>query len=184
MAEIILITGGSRSGKSRYAQKLAESLSGKRAFIATCPKVDEEMDARIKRHQADRSPELWTTIEEPVNLNKVFRTMGIYEVFLLDCITLWVNNLMYEGNKIGKKYSEDNITEKCREWIATVKNLDCTLIVVTNEVGMSVIPADPETRLYRDLIGRANQVIAEAADKVALVACGQTLYLKGCGEQQ
>jgi adenosylcobinamide kinase/adenosylcobinamide-phosphate guanylyltransferase len=179
MAKIILITGGSRSGKSRYALQLGQSLEGKRAFIATCPPVDEEMQARITRHKQTRDSAKWQTIEETAELEKVITSRPGYEVYLIDCLTLWINNLMYEGLEKNVTYTEDMIEQKCLDLLQAMNSSNANFIIVTNEVGMSVIPAEPETRLYRDLIGRANQVLAAKADEFVLVTCGIPMKVKG-----
>ncbi len=179
MSEIILITGGSRSGKSRYAVKMGESLPGSRAFVATCPNVDQEMEARIRKHRQNRSPELWHTIEETVSLEKVIQTHPRHDVYLIDCLTLWINNLMYEGHQKDITYTEDEMERRCKQLIKVLKDSKARIIIITNEVGMSIIPDNPETRLYRDLIGRVNQVVAEVADKVILISCGLPIVLKG-----
>ena len=123
--------------------------------------------------------ENWDTIEETSDLAGVLDVSKNYDVYLIDCLTLWINNLMYDGSQKGTVYDEDCIEKECRKLIACFKKTNSTVILVTNEVGMSIIPADPETRLYRDLIGRANQILAEAADKVVLISCGIPLTLKG-----
>ena len=94
MGDVVLVTGGSRSGKSDYARRLAESLAGPRVFIATCPPVDEEIEERIRRHQESRRAAGWHTIEEQVALADILRGAGRYRVVLVDCLTLWINNLM------------------------------------------------------------------------------------------
>ena len=175
---ITLITGGSRSGKSRHALKLGESFPGPRAFIATCPPVDDEMKIRIDRHKQDR-PGSWDTIEETVELERAVESNPGYKVYIIDCLTLWINNLMYEGNRRSLTFTEAGIEERCGQLIACMQSKDAHIIVVTNEVGMSIIPDNPDARLYRDLIGRANQVMAEAADGVILVTCGLPVFLKG-----
>ena len=174
MSNIILITGGGRSGKSSYAQKIAEGLPGKRAFVATCPRIDEEMDERIRKHQDARRESSWDTIEEPLDLVKALRTPG-YRVFLVDCLALWVNNLMYDDRKL----TEEEIAGKCSEVLGACVGLDATVIFVTNEVGMGIIPDNADARRYRDLLGRCNQVMAAGTDVAVLMACGLPLSLKG-----
>ena len=112
MAEIILITGGARSGKSRVAQQLAEAVSGQRLFVATCPVTDEEMRQRIERHRLDRHECGWQTVEETVNLVQVLQDNSGYAVVLIDCLTLWVNNLLFTDG--AHELSEETVTTRIR----------------------------------------------------------------------
>ncbi|MBU0483545.1 MAG: bifunctional adenosylcobinamide kinase/adenosylcobinamide-phosphate guanylyltransferase [Proteobacteria bacterium] len=178
MAEIILITGGARSGKSRYAQTRAEALPGVRAYIATCPVLDSEMGDRIKRHQKDRHGLGWQTIEETVDLAGLLATEDGFDLVLIDCLTLWINNLLYTEGTIPS-LNEDRISTLCHELIAVCRQRTGTVIMVTNEVGSGIVPENQVARRYRDLVGRCNQVIAAAADELVLVVCGQSLKIKG-----
>jgi adenosylcobinamide kinase/adenosylcobinamide-phosphate guanylyltransferase len=182
MSRIVLITGGSRSGKSAHAQKLAESLPGPRTFIATCPVIDDEMQQRINLHRQARSAADWETLEEPVHLAAALRSTRLVPVVLVDCITLWINNLMYATEQNGGNLSESQITEHCREVIKACEESSGTIIFVTNEVGLGIVPDNAVARRYRDLVGRANQVIAAASDRVELAICGQVLTIKDCGK--
>jgi adenosylcobinamide kinase/adenosylcobinamide-phosphate guanylyltransferase len=118
VSQIILVTGGSRSGKSAYSQKLAESMPGPRTFIATGLPIDDEMRDRICRHQEARSKHEWTTIEEPLNLQRALSRAQDSNVLLVDCLTLWINNLMYEAEKSGVKLTETDISQHCEKVIA------------------------------------------------------------------
>ncbi len=179
MAQVILVTGGSRSGKSAYAQKIAEALPGPRAFVATCPMVDDEMRERIRKHQLERQAANWKTLEETVDLTGALRgARESFKVVLVDCLTLWINNLMYEAQVDGRDITEDDIAHRCRELLAVCAELSDTVIFVTNEVGMGIVPDNPASRLYRDLAGRCNQIMAAGADTVTLVSCGLPLHLK------
>lgn len=178
MAKVVLITGGSRSGKSSYAQKLAEEMDGPRAFVATCPVIDDEMAERIEKHQKDRAAANWDTIEEPTDLAGALRKARGYNVVLVDCLTLWVNNLMYEAERRGQVVTEDDVAKTCLEVLDACSALTGTVLFVTNEVGMGIVPGDAVSRRYRDLVGRVNQVIAAAADAVTFVACGIPMSLK------
>ena len=178
MAHIILVTGGARSGKSAYARRLAESIPGPRAFIATCPAIDEEMRQRIQRHQESRRRAKWRTIEAPLDLAYALADAKSYDVVLVDCLTLWVNNLMYDAKQTGREVYEDGIAHRSQELLAACAKLDGTVIFVTNEVGMGVVPDNALARRYRDLVGRCNQVIAESADLVTLVVCGVAMDIK------
>lgn len=178
MAEIILITGGARSGKSRHAQALAEAHPGQRLFIATSPVIDGEMRVRIERHQADRQGQGWRTIEEPLRLAAVLAENSEEEVVLLDCLTLWISNLLFEAEE-PEYFTEAMIAELARELADAASRRQGVVIIVTNEVGLGIVPENPLARRYRDLAGRCNQIIAAAADRVDLVTCGIPLIIKG-----
>ena len=179
MAKTILVTGGARSGKSRYALAMAESLSPRRVYIATCPLMDDdEMRDRIARHRRDRATRDWQTIEEPTDLAGALRTITGPGVVLVDCLTLWVNNLMHQAHKTGRDLDEDAVASRCHEVLAACRDREAAVIFVTNEVGMGIVPDNEPARRYRDLVGRSNQVIAAGADVVTLVTCGIPLQLK------
>jgi adenosylcobinamide kinase / adenosylcobinamide-phosphate guanylyltransferase len=178
LAKITLVTGGARSGKSRHAQALAESLPGRRVFIATCPVTDEEMRERIMRHQEDRKRGKWQTIEAPMDLDYAIRTATGYGVVLVDCLTLWVNNLMYQAEQTGGEVSEDEVARQSQKLLDACAKLDCDVIFVTNEVGLGIVPDNAMARRYRDLVGRCNQIIAAGADVVTLVTCGIPTNIK------
>ena len=178
MARIVLITGGGRSGKSSYARKMAEDLPGPRAFVATCPVLDEEMQDRVREHQKARRRSEWHTIEETIDLAGVLAEAPEYQVVLVDCLTLWINNLMYEAEKAGRQIDEDEIAGRARDLLCACAKRSGTVIFVSNEVGMGIIPENAPARRYRDLAGRCNQVVAAAADVVILVVCGTPLSLK------
>jgi adenosylcobinamide kinase / adenosylcobinamide-phosphate guanylyltransferase len=180
LARIVLVTGGSRSGKSEFARRLSEALPGRRAFVATCPVVDEEMRERIEKHKKVRSSSCWETIEETLEISKVLAASG-FSVFLVDCLTLWINNLMFKAKEQGTSFSEEQAVEKCKEVLEAGAKTDATIIFVTNEVGSSIVPENREARLFRDLVGRCNQIIADAAAEVYLVVCGQPITLKKSG---
>ena len=180
MARVILITGGCRSGKSRHAMTLAESLGGRRAYVATCPVMeDAEMGERIARHQRERAHRGWETIEEAAELAGALREARGFEVVLVDCVTLWVNNLMYGAEERGEGFDEDAMERRCEEVLGASREREGTVIFVTNEVGMGIVPENALARRFRDLVGRCNQVIAAGADAVTLVSCGIPLQLKG-----
>lgn len=172
MGKIILVTGGSRSGKSSYAQKRAEELSRRKLFIATCPKVDNEIDNRISQHQQERDGKGWITIEEEVKLREVIESQENIDVILVDCITLWINNLLYGALHANKTVSENDIEHHVNQIMESCSKIKATVIIVSNEVGSGIIPESPETRLYRDLVGRCNQCIGARADEVVFVTCG------------
>ncbi|MBL4902277.1 MAG: bifunctional adenosylcobinamide kinase/adenosylcobinamide-phosphate guanylyltransferase [Desulfocapsa sp.] len=177
-SRFILVTGGARSGKSDYAQARAESIPGHHCFLATCPVIDSEMDARISRHKADRAENIWQTIEEELDVAAVIQSLKPDTVCLLDCLTLWVNNLMYNAEKTNVTFGENEIRAKAIELCKKAKEFSGTLICVSNEVGMGIVPDNATARRYRDLVGRSNRIIAAAADEVILVSCGLPLFLK------
>ncbi len=178
MAEIVLITGGCRSGKSACAQKLAEALPGPRAYVATCPVIDAEMGARVRKHQEARRETDWETIEEGVDLPAVLRREGGRRVLLIDCLTLWTNNLLYEAERRGTVFTEEEMAVCCRDLIDACGAFPGTVIFVTNELGMGIIPENKTARRFCDLAGRCNQLVAAAAGTVILVVSGLPLYLK------
>lgn len=179
MGKITLITGGSRSGKSAFAQKRAEQEGGAKLFIATCPVTDEEMAARIERHIVDRQAAGWETVEEEADVAGQLGNSHDYTVILVDCLTLWVNNLMYLAGQENITLDEDGVTEKAAEIIQEARKHPGRIILVTNEVGLGIVPENEIARRYRDLVGRCNQQIAAAADDVYLVSCGIPLQIKG-----
>lgn len=179
MATLIFITGGCRSGKSAFAQRLAEGLPDPRIYLATCPVFDEETARRVARHQADRKATGWKTIEETLDIAGLLARLPDQRTVLVDCLTLWINNLMYATEQQGAEITEDDIAGSCRDIIATCQKRAGTIIFVTNEVGMGIVPDNPPSRLFRDLAGRCNQVVAAAADVVILMVSGLPMYLKG-----
>jgi len=177
MAKLILITGGARSGKSSYALRIAERISAKKLFIATCPQLDSEMSERVRRHKEERNGKGWQTIEEEVNLANVFSAkVKDVDVVVIDCITLWVNNILYT---LGEENVDDHkIGELCRGWVNKIQEYHGTVICVTNEIGMGVVPENRLARKYRDLVGTCNQVLGAEADEVVLISCGVPLSIK------
>ena len=178
MSQIILVTGGSRSGKSAYSQKLAESMPGPRTFIATGLPIDDEMRERIRRHRDARRLRDWATIEEPVDLRGAISRDPGANVMIVDCLTLWINNLMYEAEKANVTLSENDIADRCQQVIEACGTCNGTVVFVTNEIGMGLVPENPVGRLYRDLVGRYNQIMAEASHRVIFLVSGQPLELK------
>lgn len=178
MAELTFVTGGCRSGKSRFAHRLGESLAGPRAFLATCPILDEEMGRRIEKHRHERAGGHWETVEEPLRLENVLAGSTPWRVVLLDCLSLWINNLLHEAGQAGMELEEADIEMRCRALLQTCAAREFHLIVVSNEVGMGIVPENALARRYRDLLGRANQVMAEAAHTALFMVSGIPLYLK------
>jgi adenosyl cobinamide kinase/adenosyl cobinamide phosphate guanylyltransferase len=156
---LTLLIGGARSGKSSLALRLAE---GEVVFIATAEAGDAEMAERIDAHRAER-PASWQTVEAPIDLAGALRDAPPDACVIVDCLTLWVANTMDE--------------ERAREAAALAASRPGRTIVVTNEVGLGIVPANDLARAYRDLLGRVNAIWAEAADRVLLVVAGRTLEL-------
>ncbi len=173
-----MITGGSRSGKSAFAQQMAESLPGPRLFVATCPVIDEEMQERIRLHQEARDPGKWQTREEILQLEKTLEENQTSTTVLIDCLTLWINNLMYDAVKMKQTINEHIVADRVGMLINMSRQRSGTVIFVTNEVGLGIVPENTSARLYRDLTGRCNQCMGRSADKVFLVSCGIPLQLK------
>ncbi len=179
MAGITLITGGCRSGKSRHAQELAEQAGRKRLFIATAPVLDAEMRERVERHRKMRQGREWKTMEEQIDLPGCLRRAPAFDVLLCDCLTLWVNNLLFDAEKSGTLITEDRITKLSREVCDAARNIPGRVFFVTNEVGLGIVPENKLSRLYRDLVGRCNQEIAAAANSVVLMVSGIPIQVKG-----
>lgn len=179
MPKLILITGGARSGKSSFALELAETVGDKRLFIATCPNLDEEMTLRVSRHKEERQGRGWETIECAMDFGSLFPLhVADFDVVLVDCITLWVNNVLYAHELSGAAVDDQLIGRLCRNWLDKTFNFPGTIICVTNEVGLGIVPDNALARKYRDLVGTCNQIIGKAAHEVILVSCGIPLYLK------
>lgn len=169
-ARIHLILGGARSGKSRHAQSIAEAFDSPLVFVATGEAHDEEMAARIERHRADRGPR-WRTVEAPLALAEAIRLSSAPDrLLLVDCLTLWASNLMHAGR---------DVAEATAELIATLQVAPGPVLLVSNEVGLGIVPDHALARAFRDAAGHMNQAIAAAADRVTFVAAGLPMILKG-----
>lgn len=179
MANVILIVGGSRSGKSRYALELSEAAGDRRLFVATCPNVDDEMDERVRKHQLERVNRDWHTVEEQIDLSGTIEQYGAdFDVILIDCLTLWINNLMFREDGLAHLFDEKQIENNCRSWLEKANDFAGTLVCVSNEIGMGIVPDNALARKYRDLVGTCNQTVAEVANQVVMVSCGLPLNLK------
>ena len=168
---IILVLGGARSGKSRHAEALALARPGPRLYVATAEARDGEMSARILEHQRRRQSDGWTTVEEPLDLAGVVARHGAAPeaTLLVDCLTLWLANLLEAGRDIDAATAE---------LIAACDGVRGCVIFVANEVGLGIVPDNALARAFRDFAGRLNQAVAARADRVDFVAAGLSLPLK------
>lgn len=179
MEKLVLITGGARSGKSSFALELAESVGHKKLFLATCPSVDPEMSERVARHKQERTGRGWDTFECEIDLGCAFTEReSQFEVILIDCLTLWINNILYNFEKKGQEVDDFIIKSLCSDWLDKARKFPGTIICVSNEVGLGIVPENRLARKYRDLVGTCNQYLGKCADEVVFVSCGIPLYLK------
>ena len=168
--QVILLLGGARSGKSHYAQQLAMELGDKVLFVATGEGLDEEMQARINEHKKAR-PHSWRTLELPTGIGKgIEKGIDDAGVVLIDCLTLLISNLLRDEPDYRK--AEKRVLSEIDQLIAVMDKLDTSFVIVSNEVGMGLVPDTKIGRIYRDLLGKANQLLAQQATEVYLmVAC-------------
>lgn len=185
--KLILITGGARSGKSTFAEKVAASLADNVTYIATAEALDSEMEERIRHHRRSR-PQHWETVEEPRRAAEVIERVGqTAPVILLDCLTLLVCNLVLEAGRFeGEQFflepeAENRILVYLKRTARCAREVPAHVIVVTNEVGLGLVPPYELGRAYRDLVGRANQAMAEEADEVYLTISGLPVEIKELG---
>jgi adenosylcobinamide kinase/adenosylcobinamide-phosphate guanylyltransferase len=178
---MVLISGGVRSGKSRYAQEQARALAqspghGRVLFIATAEASDDEMRDRIARHQQDRPAE-WDLREAPLSAAQVLAAIhSDYDVILLDCLTLFVSNILLSAASLSSAEIEARVESEIADLCQVARSGSSVVILVTNEVGMGLHPLTPLGRLFADLAGRANQ---QAAEEVVMMVCGIPLKIKG-----
>lgn len=200
MAQFTLVTGGARSGKSRFAELLAAQVKGPVIYIATAQIWDKEMAQRVKKHRQQR-PASWRLIEEPRNIrDNLLQLKEEKGVILLDCVTLWLSNLLLASqaeqteSEIQTELTasaappdlnkvESQILAAVREVAQLAQVIKPFVIFVTNEVGQGIVPENPLARAYRDIAGRSNQILAESADHVYLVVAGLPLEIKNSGEK-
>lgn len=166
MGKIILIIGGARSGKSTYALKLAHNKTGTTAFIATCEPKDTEMKKRISLHRAAR-PKNWTTLEVPCNITQCLKNIKPeVKTLVIDCLTLWITNLMMKNS------TAPLIEKETKAMLTALKKMKTSAILVTNEVGLGIVPANKLARDFRDISGRVNQMAAEASNETYFMIAG------------
>ena len=180
---IILCSGGARSGKSEFAEQLALSLKGRKAYVATGQAFDDEMKDRIKKHQMRRGKE-WITFEIPLYLHKNWEQIkNVSDVILIDCLTMFTSNHIFAHGDINTQEDanriESIILEELRLLLQEINNSnDKTVIFVTNEIGLGIVPENKLARYFRDITGRVNREVASAANKMYLTISGVTIELK------
>lgn len=167
MKQTTLVIGGCRSGKSRHALEIAGQISSRnKIFIATCVPYDDEMKERVANHQQERDT-TWQTTEAPIRLPEaVAESSADADVILVDCLTLWLSNLLLELNDTGK------ISEQVQRLKHSLEKATCPVILVSNEIGMGIVPENELARQFRDVVGHANQQLAKCADKVIWMVAG------------
>ena len=187
MGKLILVLGGARSGKSTYAQELARQItagSSRVAYVATGVSCDDEMRARVEQHQRSRPPE-WATIEEPTEVAQVIqKAREEYAVMIVDCLTTLITNWLAERGQLEEPTEsmaelEKAVLGQVEDLVRAAKGARATVIVVSNEVGLGLVPSFKSGRVFRDLAGLANQFIARQADEVYTMWAGIPQKIKG-----
>ena len=185
--QCILILGGARSGKSRFAKEMALRLGDKVLFVATGEALDDEMMQRIEEHKRNR-PSSWRSVEVPTDVGKRIREeVGDAQVVIVDCLTLLVSNVIGQcgddPEQISSELIQERLATEIDELIGCINASTATFILVSNEVGLGLVPENRLGRLYRDLLGRINQTLTERADRVYFLLSGLALSLKKKGKQ-
>ena len=172
MGKLTLILGGARSGKSEHAETLALNSNSKVAYIATCMWKDGEMEERIKNHQK-RRPSSWKTVEEPKNIASIVPAIDKnFDTVIIDCLTIYTSNLIFE------KLSRDEILQNITSMTDALKSASFNTIIVSNEVGMGIVPEQELGRKFRDIAGNVNKLVASVADEVLFIIAGIPMKLK------
>ncbi len=182
MSKIIMVTGGARSGKSEFAEKLARERGVPVLYVATAKANDEEMEERVKLHR-ERRPVDWETMEAPEGLNERLLEKNSDDeggpcLILLDCVTVYISNFLVKNWDNWDYSKEKEIEAEFKKVIGTINNNDLEIIIVTNEVGFGLVPEYKMGRVFRDLAGKVNKLIADSADEVYLVLAGQPKRFK------
>lgn len=185
MSNIILVTGGARSGKSSFAESLCIKQNNKTAYIATSVAFDDEMKNRVKKHQESR-PKNWKTYEIYKDIYSIVEELNKnHDTVIMDCVTLMVNNLMFtHGVEVDEATSEElnelenYIREQITKLLEAVKKTNLYFVIVTNEIGMGIVPENKLSRIYGDFVGRANQLIASYSNEVYFVVSGIPMKVK------
>lgn len=185
MSKLVLVTGGSRSGKSNFAESLCIDQNNSTAYIATSIPFDEEMKDRVRKHKESR-PDTWNTYEIYKDIYSIIKAISEkHKTVILDCVTLLVNNLMFEyGIDFDNTTSEETnkmeiyIKNQFQKLVNEIKKTDLYFVIVTNEIGMSLVSDNKLCRVYSDIVGRINQYIASEADQVYFVVSGIPMKIK------
>jgi adenosylcobinamide kinase/adenosylcobinamide-phosphate guanylyltransferase len=179
LKEIVFVTGGCRSGKSTYAMQAAEKIPAEqKIYIATCVPRDDEMKRRVARHQKERSQD-WVTVEAPLELPKaILQNSRRANVILVDCLTLWMSNLLIETG------DENKIEKTISQLIDAIEKAECPIILVSNEVGSGIVPQNRLARQFRDMAGWLNQAVARCANKVVWMVAGIPVTVKSVNRGQ
>ena len=180
MANITLILGGARSGKSSYAQSLAEETGKFVTFLATAQPLDDEMSARIQKHRAER-PASWETLEIPLDIATHVRQIKS-DIVILDCITLLVSNLLMQfvqQDLVDEALFLASLQKEMNELLSMLRTTDQHWLIISNEVGLGLVPEYQMGRVYRDGLGWANQTLAREAEKVLWMVAGIPMIVKG-----
>jgi adenosylcobinamide kinase/adenosylcobinamide-phosphate guanylyltransferase len=183
MKKTILIVGGARSGKSLFAQELARKLGVSVLFVATAEAGDQEMRQRIEKHKKGR-PSDWRTLEATRHVgNRIEQEADNSQAVIVDCVTLLVSNILSQHSDQALEQIEGSVLEgqvnaEINELIECMKKVDASFIIVSNEVGLGLVPANRVGRLYRDLLGEANQMLAQCVDDVYLMVAGLPVKIK------
>jgi len=170
----VFVTGGCRSGKSKYALQTAEKIGAtRRIYIATCVPQDDEMKQRVTQHQKQRS-RTWVTVEAPLDLPRsIAENSPAADVMLIDCLTLWMSNLLMEAR------DEAVLKNKIEQLVRALAQADCPVVVVSNEVGTGIVPENRLARQFRDIVGWLNQSVAARAHRVVWMVAGIPVTIKG-----
>ncbi len=185
MSNIVLVTGGARSGKSNFAESLCTKQNNKTAYIATSIPFDDEMKNRVKKHQQSR-PSDWKTYEIYEDIFSIIEELNLnHNTVIMDCVTLMVNNLMFTygidvDNATSEQLNEleEYIKNQTIKLLEEVKKTDLYFVIVSNEIGMGIVPENKLSRIYGDFVGRANQLIAKYSDEVYFVVSGIPMKVK------
>jgi adenosylcobinamide kinase/adenosylcobinamide-phosphate guanylyltransferase len=191
MSKKILITGGARSGKSSYAEKVAAGISEKVLYIATAVAFDLEMADRIEIHKKSR-PQAWDTFEGYKNIDAVIADAKCYDVILLDCVTVMLTNLLWEYPGMDFETPSSGVLDEAEEYVRhefekllkAAEGYQGSLIMVTNELGCGLVPEAPIARSFRDIAGRVNQQIAAHCHEVYLTVCGIPIQIKKASKEE